>query len=93
MSASVVMEEGAQRLAKLNPKPNPTEMDGGAGASSRTHVNFLVYKTRSRHSTILPCFDKAVVNVYDGKKFVSLRIIPDMVGHKFGEFCLTRKNS
>ena len=30
--------------------------------------------------------------VYNGKKFILVRILPDMVGHKFGEFSLTRKS-
>ena len=31
------------------------------------------------------------VSYYDGKKFISLKITSEMIGHKFGEFCLTRK--
>jgi small subunit ribosomal protein S19 len=47
----------------------------------------------SRKSIILPIFVGKIVDVYDGKKFISLKITPDMIGHKFGEFCLTRRYS
>lgn len=47
----------------------------------------------SRNSTILPFFTHKnyLIYVYDGKKFSQIRIVPEMIGHKFGEFCLTRK--
>lgn len=45
----------------------------------------------SRQSTILPAASGKIVEVYDGKKFLAIKITPDMIGHKFGEFSLTRK--
>ena len=45
----------------------------------------------SRKSTVLPTALGKLIDVYDGKKFVTLKITPEMIGHKFGEFCLTRK--
>jgi hypothetical protein len=29
--------------------------------------------------------------IYNGKRFVGLKVSEEMVGHKFGEFALTRK--
>lgn len=48
-------------------------------------------KTWSRRSTILPQFIGINVDVYNGYKWISLTVTEDMIGHKFGEFALTRK--
>ncbi len=49
-----------------------------------------IIKTWSRRSTILPQFVGLTFAVYNGKKFVSVLVSEDMVGHKFGEFSPTR---
>ena len=49
-----------------------------------------VIKTWSRSSTIFPEFIGHTVAVYDGRKHVPVYITEDMVGHKLGEFALTR---
>lgn len=46
---------------------------------------------RSRNSIIFPSFIGSTFYVYNGKKFVSLRISDNMIGYKFGEFIITRK--
>ena len=47
--------------------------------------------TWSIKSTILPDFAGISFLIYNGKKFIPITISEDMVGHKFGEFALTRK--
>jgi len=49
-----------------------------------------VIKTWSRRSTILPDFIGLTFAVHNGKKFVPVYVSEHMVGHKFGEFALTR---
>jgi small subunit ribosomal protein S19 len=49
-----------------------------------------VIKTWSRSSTIFPEFVGHTIAVHDGKKHVPVYVIEDMVGHKLGEFALTR---
>ena len=49
-----------------------------------------VIKTWSRSSTIFPEFIGHTIAVYDGRKHVPVYITEDMVGHKLGEFALTR---
>ena len=49
-----------------------------------------VLKTWSRSSTIFPEFIGHTIAVYDGRKHVPVYITEDMVGHKLGEFALTR---
>lgn len=48
-------------------------------------------KTHSREMIILPDMVDKIVKVHDGKNFVVVRISPEMLGHRFGEFVLTRK--
>jgi small subunit ribosomal protein S19 len=47
-------------------------------------------KTWSRRSTITPEFVGLTLSVYNGKKFVSVYVTENMVGHKVGEFAPTR---
>ena len=50
-----------------------------------------VVKTWSRRSTIYPDFVGHTIAVHNGKDFVPVYITEEMVGHKLGEFSLTRK--
>jgi small subunit ribosomal protein S19 len=50
-----------------------------------------VVKTWSRRSTIFPDFVGHTIAVHNGKEFIPVYITEDMVGHKLGEFSLTRK--
>ncbi len=49
-----------------------------------------VVKTWSRSSTIFPEMVGHTIAVHDGRKHVPVFITEDMVGHKLGEFALTR---
>jgi len=49
-----------------------------------------VIKTWSRSSTIFPEMIGHTIAVHDGRKHVPVYIVEDMVGHKLGEFALTR---
>jgi small subunit ribosomal protein S19 len=49
-----------------------------------------VIKTWSRSSTIFPQMIGHTIAVHDGRKHVPVYISEDMVGHKLGEFVLTR---
>lgn len=49
-----------------------------------------VIKTWARWSTILPEMVGLTIGVHDGRRHVPIYIIEDMVGHKLGEFALTR---
>jgi len=50
-----------------------------------------VIKTWSRRSTIYPIFVGHTFAVHNGKEFIPVYVTEDMVGHKLGEFALTRK--
>jgi len=49
-----------------------------------------VIKTWSRRSVILPEFVGLTFAVHNGKKFIPVYVTENMVGHKMGEFSLTR---
>ena len=51
-----------------------------------------VIKTWSRRSTIFPEFVGHTFAVHNGKEHIPVYVTEDMVGHKLGEFALTRKN-
>src|SRR5215467_1893169 len=47
-------------------------------------------KTWSRRSTVLPDFVGFTIAVHNGKQHIPVYITENMVGHKLGEFALTR---
>jgi small subunit ribosomal protein S19 len=49
-----------------------------------------VIKTWSRRSTIIPEMVGHTMAVHNGRKFIPVYITENMVGHKLGEFALTR---
>ena len=47
-------------------------------------------KTWSRRSTVLPDFIGLTIAVHNGRQHVPVFVTENMVGHKLGEFALTR---
>ena len=47
-------------------------------------------KTRSRRSTVIPDFVGLTIAVHNGRQHVPVFVNENMVGHKLGEFALTR---
>ena len=47
-------------------------------------------KTWSRRSTVLPDFVGLTIAVHNGRQHVPVYVSENMVGHKLGEFSLTR---
>ena len=48
-------------------------------------------KTWSRRSMIMPDFVGHTFNVHNGKEFLVVFVTENMVGHKLGEFSVTRR--
>ena len=59
----------------------------------KTRSNPTPIKTWSRKSTIIPEFVGISFLIYNGKKFIPIKISEEMVGHKLGEFSPTRSFS
>lgn len=49
-----------------------------------------VIKTWSRRSTIIPEMIGLTFAVHNGKQFISVYVTEQMIGHKLGEFSVTR---
>ena len=49
-----------------------------------------VIKTWSRRSTVLPDFVGLTFAVHNGRKFIPVYVTENMVGHKLGEFAVSR---
>ena len=58
--------------------------------SARTTSDKRPIKTWSRRSTILPDFVGMTIAIHNGKQHIPVYITENMVGHKLGEFSLTR---
>lgn len=52
--------------------------------------NRVIIRTHCRDMVILPEMIGLTVGIYNGKEFKVVELVPDMVGHYFGEFALTR---
>jgi small subunit ribosomal protein S19 len=61
------------------------KVDAARGASDKRPI-----KTWSRRSTIVPDFVGLTIAVHNGKQHVPVYVTENMVGHKLGEFALTR---
>ncbi len=59
----------------------------------KNNSNKSPMKTWSRKSTIIPEFVGFSFLIYNGKKFIPIKISEEMVGHKLGEFSPTRQFS
>ena len=57
---------------------------------AKNDTNKKPIKTWSRKSTIIPEFVGHSFLIYNGKKFIPIKISEEMVGHKLGEFSPTR---
>ena len=57
----------------------------------KNQANPTPIKTWSRKSTIIPEFVGISFLIYNGKKFIPIKISEEMVGHKLGEFSPTRQ--
>jgi len=59
----------------------------------KSQNKLMPIKTWSRKSTIIPEFVGVSFLIYNGKKFIPIKISEEMVGHKLGEFSPTRQFS
>lgn len=59
-------------------------------AAMRNAQTRSIIKTWSRASTILPDMIGMTFGVHDGRRHVPVFVTENMVGHKLGEFALTR---
>ncbi|MCA9678131.1 MAG: 30S ribosomal protein S19 [Kofleriaceae bacterium] len=78
------------RSVKKGPFIDPYISKKLAAAVKETNPSKRVIKTWSRRSTITPAMVGVTFAVHNGKKFIPVFVSENMVGHKLGEFSLTR---
>ena len=61
-----------------------------AAAAKEANPARRVITTYSRRSTVTPPMVGLTFAIYNGRKFIPVFITEQMVGHKLGEFSLTR---
>ena len=61
------------------------KVDAARGSNDKRPI-----KTWSRRSTILPDFVGLTIAIHNGKQHIPIYVSENMVGHKLGEFALTR---
>lgn len=76
------------RSAKKGPYVQPSLMEKIEKVKSSGKRE--VIKTWSRRSMVLPEFVGLTIAVHNGKKFISVFVTENMVGHYLGEFAPTR---
>jgi small subunit ribosomal protein S19 len=50
-----------------------------------------VVKTHARDMVILPEMVEATILVHNGKEFIAVDVVPEMIGHYLGELAITNK--
>lgn len=78
------------RSLKKGPFVDAHLIDKAVEAQSDPKKQTKVIKTWSRRSTIVPEFVGLTFAVHNGKKFIPVYVSDNMIGHKLGEFALTR---
>jgi small subunit ribosomal protein S19 len=48
-------------------------------------------KTHLRDIVIVPKLIGYTINIHNGKQFLPIEVIPEMIGHRIGEFAMTRQ--
>ncbi len=51
----------------------------------------VIVKTHCRDMVILPEMVDLTIGVHNGKEFIRVKILPQMIGHVLGEFAITNK--
>ena len=69
-------------------RPYLTEKDSEAFKKLEKSYQKIVV---SRDTEVLPKFIEKTFTIHNGKKYIEILITEEMIGHKFGEFSITRK--
>ena len=84
-----------EELAKLLPARERRKIKRGFNEQEEKLLRKLKKKdtvrTHCRDMVVLPEMVGKVIFVHNGKDFVRVEIKPEMIGHRLGEFALTRR--
>lgn len=86
-----------EEFAKLVPSRQRRALTRGLGHDQKRLLEHIrkdpkgFHRTRARNMVIVPEMANVRVGIHNGKEYVSVDIRPEMIGHRLGEFSLTRK--
>ncbi|HLC47133.1 MAG TPA: 30S ribosomal protein S19 [Candidatus Nanoarchaeia archaeon] len=91
-----VMQLSLEEFAKLIPSRERRKIKRGFTEEERRFLAKLRKKknnveTQCRDMVILPEMVGSIIKIYNGKEFTIVTIMPEMLGHRLGEFALTRR--
>ncbi len=66
------------------------ELQAFINKANKKTIKKKLVKTHSRHFVIVPNLVGMKIGVYNGKEFTPIEIIGEMLGHRLGEFAVTR---
>lgn len=69
---------------------NFQEIENFVSRAKKRIANKKRIKTHKRHLIIVPEIVGMKIGIHNGREFVQVEIIKEMLGHKLGEFSLTR---
>ncbi len=88
-------EMGLSKFMELLPSKERRKIKRGFTEQEKILLNNLKskdsVKTHCRDLVIIPEMVGKVISIFNGKTFEVLRVEPDMLGHRLGEFSITRK--
>lgn len=94
-SLDELKQMGIKEFAELLPARKRRSLVRGFTSSQKSLLKKLEkkdgIKTHSRDIVVIPAMVGKTIKIYNGKEFVALKIQEEMLGHKLGEFILTRK--
>ena len=67
------------------------EIEGFVAKCARCKAKSKQIKTHLRDIVIVPKMVDYTVMIHNGKQFIAIPIIPEMLGHRLGEFSVTRQ--
>ena len=77
---------GVREFAKLLPSRQRRTVLRAKGKDSRNKK----IRTHKRDLVVVPQMIGMKLQIYNGRNFIPIEVIPEMLGHKFGEFAPTR---
>ncbi len=95
MTVGQLQELSVEDFTKLLPARERRSMrrglnDGQKGVLQQFKDGKDSVRTHYRNIIIFPDMVGKQIAIYNGKEFVELDVQPEMVGHRFGEFAMTR---
>jgi small subunit ribosomal protein S19 len=85
-----------KELSELLPSRTRRKINRGFTEAEKTFLKRVEagekkIKTHVRDMVVLPSMVDMKISIYNGKEFVEVFIVPDMIGMRFGELAMSRK--